>query len=123
MKKLVTFLLALVASISMMAQVTTSNISGKITDTGKGPLPGATVVATHVPSGTQYYAVADANGWADQYMTIADFNAYAEAQRHVSEVYKDKYRFNRMSLINIAKAGYFSSDRSIREYCNNIWNL
>jgi len=62
MKKLVTFLLALVASISMMAQVTTSNISGKIMDNGKGPLPGATVVATHVPSGTQYYAVADANG-------------------------------------------------------------
>ncbi len=69
------------------------------------------------------YSLFNDSGWADQYMTIADFNSYADAQRTVSEVYKDKYRFNRMSLINIAKSGFFSSDRSIREYCNNIWNL
>ena len=62
MKKLLTLFLAVIASISMMAQVTTSNISGKITDNQKGALPGATVVATHMPSGTQYYAVADVNG-------------------------------------------------------------
>ena len=62
MKKLLTLFLALIASISMMAQVTTSSISGKITDQQKRTLPGATVVATHTPSGTQYYAVADANG-------------------------------------------------------------
>ena len=62
MRKLLTLFVALIASVSMMAQVTTSNISGKITDSNKGPLPGATVVATHTPSGTQYYAVADANG-------------------------------------------------------------
>ena len=62
MKKLLTFFLAMVTSITLMAQVTTSSISGKITDNQKGVLPGATVVATHTPSGTQYYAVADANG-------------------------------------------------------------
>lgn len=62
MKKLLTLFLAIIASVSMMAQVTTSNISGKITDNQRGVLPGATVVATHTPSGTQYYAVADANG-------------------------------------------------------------
>ena len=62
MKKLLTFFVAMIASISLMAQVTTSSISGKITDSSKGTLPGATVVATHVPSGSQYYAVADANG-------------------------------------------------------------
>ena len=62
MKKLFTFFLAMIASISLMAQVTTSSISGKITDNNKGTLPGATVVATHTPSGSQYYAVADANG-------------------------------------------------------------
>ena len=62
MKKLLTFFLAMVASITLMAQVTTSSMSGKITDNKKEVLPGATVVATHVPSGTQYYAVADANG-------------------------------------------------------------
>ena len=62
MKKLLTFFVALIASISLMAQVTTSSISGKITDNSKAALPGATVVATHTPSGSQYYAVADANG-------------------------------------------------------------
>jgi hypothetical protein len=62
MKKLLTFFVALIASISLMAQVTTSSISGKITDSNKRTLPGATVVATHTPSGSQYYAVADANG-------------------------------------------------------------
>lgn len=62
MKKLLTFFLAMIASITMMAQVTTSSISGKITDEQRRTLPGATVVATHTPSGTQYYAVADANG-------------------------------------------------------------
>ena len=62
MKKLFTFFVAMIASISLMAQVTTSSISGKITDNSKAALPGATVVATHTPSGSQYYAVADANG-------------------------------------------------------------
>ena len=62
MKKLLTFFVAMIASISLMAQVTTSSISGKITDNNKGTLPGATIVATHTPSGSQYYAVADANG-------------------------------------------------------------
>ena len=62
MKKLLTLIVALIASVSLMAQVTSSSISGKITDNNKGVLPGATVVATHIPSGAQYYAVADANG-------------------------------------------------------------
>ncbi len=62
MKKLLTFFVAMIASISLMAQVTSSSISGKITDNNKSALAGATVVATHVPSGAQYYSVADANG-------------------------------------------------------------
>ena len=63
------------------------------------------------------------SGWADQYMTVADFTSYSEAQKKVSEVYTDKYRFNRMSLVNIANSGFFSSDRSVREYADRIWNL
>ena len=54
MKKLLTFFVAMIASMSLMAQVTTSSISGKITDNNKSTLPGATVVATHTPSGSQY---------------------------------------------------------------------
>ena len=62
MKKLLTFFLAMIASVSLMAQVTSSSISGKVTDYNQGVLPGATVIATHTPSGAQYYSVADANG-------------------------------------------------------------
>ena len=62
MKKLLTFFVAMIASVSLMAQVTSSSISGKVTDNSKSVLPGATIVATHTPSGAQYYAVADANG-------------------------------------------------------------
>ena len=62
MKRLFTIFLVLFATFNMMAQVTTSSISGRITDNNKEPLPGATVVATHIPSGAQYYAVADIYG-------------------------------------------------------------
>ncbi len=62
-------------------------------------------------------------GVADAYMTIADFNDYARAQRDVAATYADKTRFTNMSLVNIAKAGIFSADRSVKEYADKIWNL
>ncbi len=62
-------------------------------------------------------------GVADAYMTIADFSDYARAQRDVAAAYRDRDRFNRMSLINIAKSGIFSADRSVQEYVDNIWHL
>ena len=62
-------------------------------------------------------------GTADPYMTLADFQDYARAQRDVAAVYQDKQRFARMSLINIAKAGIFSSDRAVKEYADEIWDL
>ncbi len=62
-------------------------------------------------------------GTADPYMTIADFNDYARAQRVVSQTYLDRKRFSDMSLVNIAKAGIFSSDRAVEEYARNIWYL
>ena len=62
MKKLLVLILFTFVSISMMAQVTTSSIRGKITDNNNDPLPGATIVATHIPSGTQYFVVADFHG-------------------------------------------------------------
>jgi len=64
----------------------------------------------------------NANGVADAYMTIADFDSYVKAQERVSETYKDKQKFGDMSLVNIAKAGIFSSDRAISEYAKNIWH-
>lgn len=62
-------------------------------------------------------------GVADSYMTIADFADYARAQSEAAAAYKDRTRFNRMSLVNIAKAGIFSADRSVQEYANEIWHL
>ncbi len=62
-------------------------------------------------------------GTPDPYMTIADFKDYARAQKVVSETYLDQKRFSNMSLVNIAKAGIFSSDRAVEEYAQNIWYL
>ena len=62
-------------------------------------------------------------GTADPYMTVADFTDYARAQKLVGETYLDARKFSNMSLVNIAKAGIFSSDRSVEEYAENIWNL
>ena len=62
-------------------------------------------------------------GVADPYMTIADFADYARAQKQVSELYLDQKKFAHMSLVNTAKAGIFSSDRSVREYAEKIWDL
>ncbi len=62
-------------------------------------------------------------GVADAYMTLADFRDYARAQRDVAAAYQDHDRFNRMSLVNIARSGIFSADRSVQEYVDNIWNM
>lgn len=63
MKKLLFLFVAMVMSVSLMAQVTTSNIGGRVTDRNNAPLPFATIVATHTSSGTQYYAASDENGY------------------------------------------------------------
>ena len=60
---------------------------------------------------------------SDPYMTLADFESYKTAQARVNDTYADCDKWNKMSLINIAKAGFFSSDRSVAEYAENIWHL
>ena len=58
----------------------------------------------------------------DEYMHLAEFRPYIECQRHVDEAFCDRARWARMSILNVARIGYFSSDRSIREYCEHIWD-
>lgn len=60
---------------------------------------------------------------ADPYMCLADFSAYCDAQDRLNAAYLDKNRWGRMSLVNIAKAGFFAADRSVEEYATRIWNL
>ena len=58
----------------------------------------------------------------DRYMVLADFGDYCQAQEKASKLYQDRYLWNDMSLVNIAKAGRFAADRSIGDYANNIWH-
>ncbi len=55
-------LLLFIGTATLMAQVTTSTLSGKITETDGQPMPGATIVVTHIPSGTQYGAATNSQG-------------------------------------------------------------
>lgn len=57
----------------------------------------------------------------DTYMAFADFSSYVECQNEVATAYIDRNRWTRMSILNSARMGMFSSDRSINEYCQNIW--
>ncbi|MCF6251613.1 MAG: glycogen/starch/alpha-glucan phosphorylase [Methylococcaceae bacterium] len=59
----------------------------------------------------------------DPWMTIADFRSFVDAQERVSEAYRDKERWTRMSIINTASSGKFSTDRTITEYAKDIWGL
>ncbi|SHE98223.1 glycogen/starch/alpha-glucan phosphorylase [Caloramator proteoclasticus] len=57
----------------------------------------------------------------DEFFVLKDFASYCEAQRKINELYKDKLKWNRISLINIAHSGRFSSDNTILEYARDIW--
>ena len=59
----------------------------------------------------------------DEYMVLADFDEYCKAHDKVYELYKDKNSWAQKCLINIAKSAFFSSDRAIKEYANEIWNI
>ena len=58
---------------------------------------------------------------SDPYLVMADYQAYADCQRQVSQAYGDREHWARMSILNTAHSGKFSSDRSIREYCDTVW--
>ena len=60
---------------------------------------------------------------SDPFFVMADFADYLRVQDEVSRTWSDRQRWNKMSLLNTARAGFFSSDRSIREYCQSIWKV
>ncbi|MFV1983251.1 MAG: glycogen/starch/alpha-glucan phosphorylase [Thiohalomonadales bacterium] len=59
----------------------------------------------------------------DQYMLMADYQSYITCQDKVSEVWRDQERWTRMSILNVARIGKFSSDRAIQQYCTDIWKV
>jgi starch phosphorylase len=59
----------------------------------------------------------------DEYYLLQDFRAYVEAQQEVERRYLDKEYWARMCLVNIAQSGFFSSDRTIQEYADEIWKI
>jgi starch phosphorylase len=61
--------------------------------------------------------------WHDDYMLFADYQSYVECQRRVSAAYRDQESWTRMSILNASRVGRFSSDRSIRQYCRDIWHV
>jgi starch phosphorylase len=61
--------------------------------------------------------------WHDPYLVFADFADYSRCQIEVDAAYADAERWARMSILNAARSGKFSSDRTIREYCTDIWKV
>ena len=59
----------------------------------------------------------------DEYLLLADYPSYIEAQDQVEGVYRDQERWAKMSILNTARSGFFSSDRSMRQYCEEIWHV
>jgi starch phosphorylase len=59
----------------------------------------------------------------DDYMVLADYQAYVDCQARVDVAYGNPSEWTRMSILNAARVGRFSSDRSVGEYCRDIWNI
>ena len=72
-----------------------------------------------------YNSLLERNGGerADQYFILKDFRSYEEAQKRVEAAYRDEERWARMAMLQTAKCGKFSSDRTIEEYAKEIWHL
>jgi starch phosphorylase len=67
--------------------------------------------------------IVDSLLYDDQYLCFADYQGYIDCQERVSETFQDKDLWTRMSILNVARIGKFSSDRSISDYCRKIWKV
>ena len=59
----------------------------------------------------------------DEFFVLKDLGAYIKAQERIEELYKDKVKWLKMCITNVAYSGFFSSDRTINEYSAGIWDL
>jgi starch phosphorylase len=61
--------------------------------------------------------------YGDPYMLLADYQSFVDAQQQVSLAYVDTAHWTQMSILNVARSGKFSSDRTIKDYCQDIWQV
>jgi len=61
--------------------------------------------------------------WHDDYLLLADYQAYLDCQDRVAAAFRDRHKWTEMSILNVARMGKFSSDRSILDYCRAIWQV
>ena len=59
----------------------------------------------------------------DEYLLLADFQSYVDCCEQAARAYTDQDRWTKMSILNTARCGFFSSDRSMRQYCEEIWGV
>jgi starch phosphorylase len=67
--------------------------------------------------------IVDSLLYYDTYLLLADYQSYVDCQEQAAEAYRDTDAWTRMSILNTARCGYFSSDRSMRQYCEGIWKV
>ena len=71
----------------------------------------------------RYYGVVDRIWHHDYFLVAADFDAYDAAQMAVDKAYSDRQHWIKMAALNTARSGFFSSDRTIRSYMNDVWSI
>ena len=74
-------------------------------------------------SDMMHYLIIGNGGVADPFMCLADFDAYYNTHEQMLTAYEDRTKWNKMALNNIAKAGFFASDRAVTEYAEEIWRM
>ncbi|MBQ6801622.1 MAG: glycogen/starch/alpha-glucan phosphorylase, partial [Oscillospiraceae bacterium] len=77
----------------------------------------------HGIAGEDFSDLADLIEGKDFYMAAADFESYMDTQRKAQELFRDKETWNRMAIMNVAGSPAFFVDRTVQEYCDNIWNM